>query len=175
MDSIASYAKKNRNKNKGFTLIELLVVIAIIGLLSTISIIALNQARSKARDARRVADMHQLQTAIEMYYDIYGEYPPISDTDGVGLDYSMDGIFMPNLISAGLIGDDYKDPWNNKYTFYYYWMSPTYSAFSAYCPNPDTKALLWISLENNTPLTGFATSCASQSATAGYRRCICFY
>ncbi len=158
-----------------FTLIELLVVIAIIGLLSTISIIALNQARSKARDARRVADMHQLQTAIEMYYDQYGDYPLVTDKDHTNYDYSADGVFMPNLISAELLGDDYKDPWNNKYSFYYYWMDSGYSSFSTYCPNTSARFVLFIALENNTPSTGFATNCSLQSATTGYRRCICFY
>ncbi len=64
--------KKNK---QGFTLIELLVVIAIIGLLSTLSIVALNQARARSRDARRIADIKQIQTAVEMYYNDLGAYP----------------------------------------------------------------------------------------------------
>lgn len=65
----------NKNK-KGFTLIELLVVVAIIGLLATLSIVALNNARARARDARRVADVKQIQTALELYYNDQGTYPP---------------------------------------------------------------------------------------------------
>jgi len=62
-------------KQKGFTLIELLVVIAIIGILSTIVMVSLNTARAKARDARRVSDVRQLQLALQMYYDSAGSYP----------------------------------------------------------------------------------------------------
>jgi prepilin-type N-terminal cleavage/methylation domain-containing protein len=64
-----------KNNKQGFTLIELLVVIAIIGLLSTLSIVALNQARARARDARRLADIKQIQTALEMYYNDNFFYP----------------------------------------------------------------------------------------------------
>ncbi len=63
-------------KNKGFTLIELLVVIAIIGILSSIVLASLNTARVKGRDAKRVADIKQIQTALEMYADSNnGAYP----------------------------------------------------------------------------------------------------
>jgi type II secretion system protein G len=62
-------------KKKGFTLIELLVVVAIIGLLATLSIVALNTARAKARDAKRVGDIKQIQTALELYYNDNGGYP----------------------------------------------------------------------------------------------------
>lgn len=56
------------HRSKGFTLIELLVVIAIIGLLSSVVLASLNGARKKGRDARRLADLKQLQVAMELYY-----------------------------------------------------------------------------------------------------------
>ncbi|PIQ92152.1 MAG: hypothetical protein COV70_01320 [Parcubacteria group bacterium CG11_big_fil_rev_8_21_14_0_20_39_22] len=64
--------------NKGFTLIELLVVIAIIGMLSSVVLASLNSARAKARDARRIADLKQMSTALEFFYDQQGRYPTSS-------------------------------------------------------------------------------------------------
>ena len=60
---------------KGFTLIELLVVIAIIGLLSTLAVVALGSARVKARDSKRLSDLKQVQTALELYYTDNNGYP----------------------------------------------------------------------------------------------------
>jgi len=62
-------------KQRGFTLIELLVVIAIIGILSSVVLASLNSARAKARDAKRVADLGQVQTALALYYDSNQKYP----------------------------------------------------------------------------------------------------
>ncbi len=66
---------------KGFTLIELLIVIAIIGLLSTLAVVALGSARVKARDSKRLADLKQIQTALELYYTDQNKYPAGTDTD----------------------------------------------------------------------------------------------
>lgn len=61
---------------KGFTLIELLVVIAVISLLSSIVMSALNNSRIKSRDTQRVAQIRELQKAIEAYTADHG-YPPV--------------------------------------------------------------------------------------------------
>ncbi len=65
---------------KGFTLIELLVVVAIISLLSSVVLSSLNSARMKARDAKRLSDLHQMRIALNLYYNANGFYPdcPVS-------------------------------------------------------------------------------------------------
>ncbi len=63
---------------KGFTLIELLVVVAIISLLSSVVLGALNDARAKARDRALLQTVVQIQNALELYRDKYGEYPDAS-------------------------------------------------------------------------------------------------
>ncbi|MFA5644177.1 MAG: type II secretion system protein [Patescibacteria group bacterium] len=68
--------KIKNNKNKlGFTLVELLVVIAIIGILATLAIVSIQNTRSKARDTKRIADIKQIQTALELYFNDNGSYP----------------------------------------------------------------------------------------------------
>lgn len=67
----------HRGHSKGFTLIELLVVIAIIGILSSVVLASLNSARAKSRDARRIADVKQIQTALELYYDASSSSYPV--------------------------------------------------------------------------------------------------
>src|SRR3954468_14399687 len=64
-----------RNKQQGFTLIELLVVIAIIGLLASVVLLALNSARAKSRDAKRVADIRQMQSGLELFFNDCSSYP----------------------------------------------------------------------------------------------------
>lgn len=72
-----------KRTKKGFTLIELLVVIAIIGILASVVLASLNSARAKSRDARRVADLKQVQLALELYADSHSQaYPATADISG---------------------------------------------------------------------------------------------
>lgn len=75
-----NHASRLRSRSKGFTLIELLVVIAVIALLATVAVVALNNARTKSRDAKRVADLKQIQNGLGMYYDANKDlYPSITN------------------------------------------------------------------------------------------------
>ena len=72
-------------KINGFTLIELLVSIGIIALLTSFIVVGVSETRAKSRDAQRVADIKQLEIALERYYSNNQEYPSaLSDltTDG---------------------------------------------------------------------------------------------
>ena len=63
------------NSRSGFTIIEMLVVIAIIGILSAIIITNLTSSKAKARDAKRVSDLAQIQLALEQCFDRGNVYP----------------------------------------------------------------------------------------------------
>lgn len=78
---MATFYKKSQ---KGFTLVELLVVIAIIGTLATLLLLQLGVARAKARDTKRIADINQLRSAVELYFDDNNGHYPDSLTCGVG-------------------------------------------------------------------------------------------
>lgn len=68
-------------KNKsgsGFTLIEILVVVAIIAFIASFTMYAVNTARSKARNTKRMADTGQIMKGAELYYNSNGSYPIIT-------------------------------------------------------------------------------------------------
>lgn len=101
-------------KRSGFTLLELLIVIAIIGLLASIMMMSVARARAKARDAKRLGDMEQLQRLLELYADDHqrfapNEYPPsgsdlcsVSEPGNPNLCYwASTGGWIPALIGQG--------------------------------------------------------------------------
>jgi type II secretion system protein G len=67
--------RKNMKKRFGFTLIELLVVISIIGILVAIGVVSYSSANRKSRDTKRMSDIEQIRSALEMYRSDNGTYP----------------------------------------------------------------------------------------------------
>jgi prepilin-type N-terminal cleavage/methylation domain-containing protein len=91
---------KYKMNKKGFTLIELLVVIAIIGLLSTIAVVSFRNANDKAKNAKKMADMRTVMSALEMYNTDNGGYPAIPATP----DNTWAGVseLLTNYMQGGL-------------------------------------------------------------------------
>ena len=73
-------------KQNGFSLVELLIVILVIVLLATISAMAINSQKAKARDAKRISDIRQIQTALEFYKSDEGEFPVVAEPIIIGQD-----------------------------------------------------------------------------------------
>lgn len=59
---------KFSKKQSGFTLTEIIVVVAIIGIISTIVLASLNEARQKSRDAHRKAQLREIVQAFGQRY-----------------------------------------------------------------------------------------------------------
>jgi prepilin-type N-terminal cleavage/methylation domain-containing protein len=62
----------------GFTLIEMLVVIIVILLLSMILLRSIAHFGEEGRRKKAVADLEQLQNALNEYFTEYGNYPPVN-------------------------------------------------------------------------------------------------
>ncbi len=93
-----NYARVGKGQ-AGFTLIELLVVIAIIGMLSSVVLASLNGARIKSRDARRLADLKSIQTALELHYTTANTYV-VTAAGGTTVTAALGAVLAPAYISA---------------------------------------------------------------------------
>ncbi len=87
-------------KNKGFTLIELLVVIAIIGILSSVILASLNNARDKGKDASVKSQLASMKAQGELFYSQNGELYTGVCTKGKEADGGFGISTDPGLLQA---------------------------------------------------------------------------
>lgn len=104
---------KSHNSLRGFTLVELLVVIAIIGVLVSLLLPAVQQAREAARRMQCTNNMKQLGIALHTYHDQFLGFPPgsVSSTvprngggSGNSFGFSFYGLMLP-FIEQGPLYD----------------------------------------------------------------------
>jgi len=93
------YKKINKN---GFTIIELIVVVAIIAVLASIVIFNVNGYINKAKDAKRVGDLKQIQKALELYKMDHGGYPNTGGPPNWRSECAAWGSLAPNDVIPGI-------------------------------------------------------------------------
>lgn len=161
----------------GFTLIELLVVIAIIGLLSSVVMLSLSNARKKSRDVKRLADLKQIITALDLYYDKYGQYPTTTDNDCLGYDTSnMNSEGNPNgfinsLVTSGVVSISPGDPSQSGTTC----AGPSFYVYYRYDPSSPYWQAAWSAADSNCKTAfyvlgavGFETTTGVQPTSPGW-------
>ncbi|MDP3954087.1 MAG: prepilin-type N-terminal cleavage/methylation domain-containing protein [bacterium] len=137
-----------KNPSEGFTLVELLVVIAIIGILATLLLLQLTVARGKARDVKRISDINQMRTSVELYFDDNAQYP---DTNNFGTLPSFSPTYINQipqdpLAVSGCTAGVYNGTDVGSQSCYGYTWHPTTSA--------PTRFQLWAELEQWTAALG---------------------
>lgn len=102
-------------RKQGFSLVELLVVIAIFGLLVSLVLASVTQARARARDSRRERDIKSLQTALTAFASNSGSYPLWSSnpTEFQHLACVSTNEIFSQLSSSGALDAPICDPLNN--------------------------------------------------------------
>lgn len=150
---------------KGFTLIELLVVISIIGILTTLVAANLNSARGRARDAARKSDIRNISTALRLYFNDWGQFPPTCAGGICGCGTGL-GTQPTTLCSWG-------SPWTDGNTTYMSKLpvdpqSPTSVYFYKRDPTYTDKYVLSACLENKSDPSGVAGTVANSSCNGGW-------
>ncbi len=97
-----------KNSSKGFTLVELLVVITIIVMLMAISLSWVGQSREKALDAKRIAGIKQLKTAVDNYFAVCYRFPQtLDDLKGDSTCPAYKPVFSSNSFPVDEDGSDF--------------------------------------------------------------------
>jgi len=171
---LPAYLHNYNVMSRGFTLIELLIVIAIIGVLSSIILTNINNARAAARDASRISDLRNMRNAMEIFYTTNGRYPNQTDVDivwDIGNEGNPSDPFISELETGGIFSRTPREKWLSTDAPPQYGYTYLYRKLGAGtpCNNGKPFAIFVVVFEKTQP--NFSTddidSCGCNSSYAG--------
>ena len=104
-----SSIRRRRNRS-AFTLIELLLVLVILAVLAGIVVVNFTSVFGQTKKSKAMADIHELETALELYRTNCGDYP--ATLDALVTNSGANGWAGP-YINHGLP----VDPWTHSYIY----------------------------------------------------------
>ncbi len=151
-------------------MVELLVVIAIIGVLATLLLLQLGVARAKARDIKRIADVNQLRTTIELYFDDNsGKYPTALTIANLGKYLTSSALPVDPVTAA-----NYFYAYNTAAspTQFHIWTELEQKNASALTADADISSAGWTgnALDASNPVT--TEACTAAYAAGAARDCV---
>jgi len=106
--------------NRGFSLTELMIAISIVGTTATLAGAQMDDILPMARDAQRKANIKQVQTALNIYYDNHEQYPISSGDEPTTADWQMiKGIL--ESVDETYVPEMPHDPLNTDQYIFKYW------------------------------------------------------
>lgn len=106
---------KKYTRTSGFSLLEILVTTGIILVLTSVGVVSYVGANTKSRDSRRVSDLQQIRTALEMYRSDYGYYPGLNGGNWTSATNLATGGLSPTYIPS--VSSDPKSTAQGDYQF----------------------------------------------------------
>lgn len=166
-----------QKNQEGFTLIEILIVVAIIAILASVVLVGLGPAQQSGRDARRLSDLREVQTGLELYYNGNGTYPETSGSPASGCTDGKGGSAwceMANVLENAGIGINQvpNDPVNNSTYYYAYGINSGKTEYAIGCTLENKSNAVFAGYEipydltaaaGSDEVTSFALTCTGQA------------
>lgn len=102
--------------NKGFSFVELLVTITIIAVITAVGVVSYSQVSKRSRDSRRVSDLEQFRSALELYKSDNSYYPS-GGCGGATCTYVAATTGLAILVTDGYMPSIPTDPQGNEYSY----------------------------------------------------------